>query len=172
MWTFGKDCVKFSSFKNSNIFSSVHVFWGSHCASFCLWPWGRTITVLKSSENWTNSEGKQSSKSLEYSSINLAAAPRMASLLSSVKFVRKPKFSWMSLYASNRCWRAEESLSMITRNTSTLNFCLGENTVSADGHSSNWHFIFFDRIEDLYTLSQRTCPFLYLHRNQIQYAVF
>ena len=122
----------------SKFFSSVNVFWYSHCATSFSWPWawGWAIHFLKSSENRTNSEEKQSTKSLEYSSINLGAAPRMASLLSSVRFLRKPHFSWMPLYASNWCCRAGESLSMNTRNTSTLIFCLGENTVSDDVSSS------------------------------------
>ena len=47
-----------------------------------------------------------SSKSLECSSINLAAAHRVAKVLSSVRFVRKPNFSWMYLYAPNQCCRA------------------------------------------------------------------
>ena len=49
MCTFVKDCVKYSSFKSSKIFSSVQVFWVSLCAnSFSLpWAWGWTITFLR-----------------------------------------------------------------------------------------------------------------------------
>ena len=138
MCTFVKSCVKFSSFKSSKMFSSVHVFWVWHWGTSFSLPWAWTITFLKSFENWTNSEGKQSSKSLEYSSIILAAAHRMAKLLSSDRFVRKPNFSWMSLYGPNRCCRAQESLSMITRNTSTLKLLSRGEYCFGDVPLSNW----------------------------------